>query len=44
MLEDQIKSISGYRTSTLYKNMTFEENKSVKYSATRESVLLLIHQ
>ena len=44
MVEDQIKSISEYRASTLYKNLSFAENKSEKYSAARKSVLLLIHQ
>ena len=44
MVEDQIKSISGYRASMLYKNLSFAENKSEKYSAARKSVLLLIHQ
>ena len=38
MVEDPIKSISGCRTSTLCKNLSFAGNTSEKYSAVRESV------
>ena len=39
MVEDTVKSISEYRTSTpLYKNLNFGGSKSQKYSAVRESV------
>ena len=38
MVEDPIKSISEYRNSTLYKNLSFAANKSEKYSAVRELV------
>ena len=38
MVEDPIKSITEYRNSTLYKNLSFAGNKSEKYSAVRESV------
>ena len=38
MVEDPIKSISEYRTSTLYKTRRFAGNKSGKCSAVRESV------
>ena len=45
MVENPIKSISEYRTSTLYKNVIFAGNKSEKYSVVRENQwLLLIHQ
>ena len=37
-MEDPIKSISEYRTSTLHKNLSFAGNKSKKYSAVRKSV------
>ena len=39
MVEDPMKSISEYRTSTLYKNLSFAGNKSEKHSAVRESVV-----
>ena len=38
MVEDPIKLISEYRTSTLYKNLSFAGNNSEKYSPVRESV------
>ena len=38
MVEDPVKSISEYRNSTLYKNLSFAGNKSEKYSAVRELV------
>ena len=44
MVEDPIKSVSQYRNSTLYKNLSFAGNKSEKYSAVRESVAAIIHQ
>ena len=44
MVENPIKSISQYRNSTLYKNLSFAGNKSEKYSAVRESVAAIFHQ
>ena len=38
MVEHPIKSISEYRNSTLYKNLSFAGNKSEKYSAVKELV------
>ena len=37
-MKDPIKSISEYRTSTLYENLSFAETKSEKYSSMRELV------